>query len=356
MSNAVARPPRVIEQDEFDLLEDEYDFSLVVEDWEPVQPRAAASTTQIVALPPAQPAPTLDSPPSSFDDEFTYDDDFLAQVNALESAAFTAAAAAPAVPRPPATNTTTLGSSISGVTTNTNNAPGGQQPSVPQPLSQTTNLPAPAQPLKRSIDAIESIPSKRKKSVRQAKPDVPLYLVEMLESYEQEISCPICCDIFVCPQSSSPCGHTFCAPCADEWIVKNKKTSCPACRGELNASKPLIPNLTAESFVGKHIEILGNLDIFGAGEWAAGGEKLMEWEERKILWKNLLAERGRSAATTPPSNFISAHTPTSAHTHTSTHTLTRVSLVNFLRDMEMNLERALDGDETSESSQSQDSG
>uniref|UniRef100_A0A8C8VGE4 RING-type domain-containing protein n=1 Tax=Pelusios castaneus TaxID=367368 RepID=A0A8C8VGE4_9SAUR len=57
------------------------------------------------------------------------------------------------------------------------------------------------------------------------------------ESLEEELSCPICLDIYKEPVSLS-CGHTFCKECIQEVIDTHQQKpwgtySCPICQVDL---------------------------------------------------------------------------------------------------------------------------
>ena len=46
---------------------------------------------------------------------------------------------------------------------------------------------------------------------------------------DEEWICPICQDVFESPVCC-PCGHSFCRPCLETWLVKRRKYDCPTCR------------------------------------------------------------------------------------------------------------------------------
>ncbi|KAM9454143.1 zinc-binding protein A33-like [Clarias gariepinus] len=50
----------------------------------------------------------------------------------------------------------------------------------------------------------------------------------MADSLEDDLSCPVCCEIFQDPQLLS-CGHTFCSQCLQKHWTVNTRT-CPVCR------------------------------------------------------------------------------------------------------------------------------
>ncbi|KAI5991564.1 hypothetical protein EDD15DRAFT_1095186 [Pisolithus albus] len=69
-------------------------------------------------------------------------------------------------------------------------------------------------------------------------------LQTILGGYEDEITCPICCDILVAAFMCNPCGHTTCGDCGYGWIARNRYSpTCAVCRSELIKSKASPPKL-----------------------------------------------------------------------------------------------------------------
>ncbi|KAF8807241.1 hypothetical protein BYT27DRAFT_7164559 [Phlegmacium glaucopus] len=124
----------------------------------------------------------------------------------------------------------------------------------------------------------EEIPNKGK-----AKANV---MQRIISAYEDEITCPICCDLYVFAHISNPCGHSFCDSCGREWHLKND--SCPVCRTYLNRTSPMIPNITIDNVVEKHIQALA---LSGDRDWEPGGFKAKEWYKRKLTRRNSARER-----------------------------------------------------------------
>ncbi|PSR80762.1 hypothetical protein PHLCEN_2v6678, partial [Hermanssonia centrifuga] len=50
------------------------------------------------------------------------------------------------------------------------------------------------------------------------KPCVDSGLKKVLEGFEDEMTCPICFDIFAHAYLGNPCGHSFCGGCGHNWI------------------------------------------------------------------------------------------------------------------------------------------
>ncbi|XP_058237051.1 nuclear factor 7, brain-like [Hemibagrus wyckioides] len=71
----------------------------------------------------------------------------------------------------------------------------------------------------------------------------------MASSLEDDLSCPVCCDLYKDPQLLY-CGHTFCRQCLNKHWAVNTSRSCPVCR-RVCAQEP-VSNLalrnTSESY------------------------------------------------------------------------------------------------------------
>ncbi|KAJ7129988.1 hypothetical protein C8R43DRAFT_1025335 [Mycena crocata] len=122
--------------------------------------------------------------------------------------------------------------------------------------------------------------------------DVPQLV---LTSYEDELTCPICCDIFVAAHLLNPCGHSFCGDCAWQWIIKNNKTGCPVCRTRLT-NDPMTPNICMDKLVGVHIQMMGYM---GDISWR-NGLNLAEFRGRQKCVSSDVAERSRIVVVKPP--------------------------------------------------------
>ncbi|GJE87754.1 Ring finger domain-containing protein [Phanerochaete sordida] len=125
----------------------------------------------------------------------------------------------------------------------------------------------------------------------------------VLEEVGDELTCPICCDLFVYAHVGSTCGHSYCGDCGWDWVAKTMPApSCPYCRTPLNRHAPLIPNFAVESMVQKHIATLAANGVDG---WDADGEHRREWLARQERWKAGAAARakeleGHNNVGTPP--------------------------------------------------------
>ncbi|KAI6134070.1 hypothetical protein EV401DRAFT_2064240 [Pisolithus croceorrhizus] len=121
-------------------------------------------------------------------------------------------------------------------------------------------------------------------------------LQTILEGYEDEITCPICCDILVAAFMCNPCGHTTCGDCGYGWIARNRYSpTCAVCRSELIKSKPLLPNYAIDNIVKHHVSALAQS---GRAEWQERGYKFIDWKKRLDAWKKqypgiLAEENGR---------------------------------------------------------------
>ncbi|KAI6045062.1 hypothetical protein EDC04DRAFT_190152 [Pisolithus marmoratus] len=123
-------------------------------------------------------------------------------------------------------------------------------------------------------------------------------LQTILEGYENEITCPICCDIFVAPFMCNPCGHTTCGDCGYGWISRNRYSpTCAVCRSELIKSKPLLPNYVVDNIVKHHVSALAES---GRAEWQERGYRFIDWKKRLDAWKKqypgILAEENNREA------------------------------------------------------------
>ncbi|XP_062335180.1 nuclear factor 7, ovary-like [Osmerus eperlanus] len=54
---------------------------------------------------------------------------------------------------------------------------------------------------------------------------------------EEDLSCPVCCDIFKDPVLLS-CSHSFCKACLQEYWKGNKEKNCPVCRRKSSRDSP----------------------------------------------------------------------------------------------------------------------
>ncbi|KAK7695449.1 hypothetical protein QCA50_000085 [Cerrena zonata] len=43
-------------------------------------------------------------------------------------------------------------------------------------------------------------------------------ILSVLKSFEDDITCPICCDMLACAHLGNPCGHCYCGECGWNWI------------------------------------------------------------------------------------------------------------------------------------------
>ncbi|KAL4258522.1 RING-type domain-containing protein [Pleurotus pulmonarius] len=105
-----------------------------------------------------------------------------------------------------------------------------------------------------------------------------------LASFQEELTCPICCDIFAASHVGNPCGHSFCGECGWQWVERcgNNAPSCPVCRTLLSLDVPMLPNITVDNNVQKHIEAL---QTNGYDDWKPGGVRHSDWHARKERWK-----------------------------------------------------------------------
>ncbi|KAJ3598152.1 hypothetical protein NHX12_001666 [Muraenolepis orangiensis] len=63
---------------------------------------------------------------------------------------------------------------------------------------------------------------------------------EGLRDLEQNLTCPICRDVYREPVLLS-CSHSFCGVCLrDSWTKGTRRSSCPVCRAELPGERPIL--------------------------------------------------------------------------------------------------------------------
>ncbi|KAJ7462724.1 hypothetical protein B0H11DRAFT_2054006 [Mycena galericulata] len=261
-----------LQLDEFDLIPDPFAGN---EDINWSQLLATPVTTQV--------APTHRLSPEYFPDDSSLDESFLAQLDALDS-------------------------SIPISTTNHPTSILLPQPTIPllaqaqQPihLAEIFSPNFSASPLqtkkqRKSPDSPDILTPSRKnnsrpspksgsKRKRRKTVDIPRHI---LDGFEEELTCPICCDIFVATHLLNPCGHSYCGPCAWQWIARNRTAGCPVCRAPLT-NTPMVPNICIDKTVETHIQMLCYNGDIG---WREGGPKLIEFRERQRKWKDGVGER-----------------------------------------------------------------
>ncbi|KAB5593036.1 hypothetical protein CTheo_3501 [Ceratobasidium theobromae] len=106
---------------------------------------------------------------------------------------------------------------------------------------------------------------------------------------EEELICPICCDVYVAPQITS-CGHSACAPCLKSWLSRN--TSCPICRTYLSAHIKPSNNLLAASMIDR---LFSEASKHQLPDWCPGGAKRVDWGKRKQSWDREVAKAAEAA-------------------------------------------------------------
>ncbi|KAA1468540.1 hypothetical protein DENSPDRAFT_472968 [Dentipellis sp. KUC8613] len=146
-----------------------------------------------------------------------------------------------------------------------------------------------------SVSPAQPIPSKKQKGKQKESPSAGVRRV--LNDFEEDMTCPICCDIFAVAHLGNPCGHTYCGDCGWQWIKKNPKApTCAICRTNLSPQAPMIPNFSMDNTIERHLQALA---ASGDEDWREGGSKLVEWERRKAKWKAEAASRVVEPASAP---------------------------------------------------------
>ncbi|TRM60156.1 hypothetical protein BD626DRAFT_461461 [Schizophyllum amplum] len=101
---------------------------------------------------------------------------------------------------------------------------------------------------------------------------------DVLAKFEDEFSCPICCDLIVAAHVTNPCGHSFCGECGNQWLKVNKKTVCPNCRTAVHRKAPMIPNIALDHAISVYIS---SMSSNGDETWAIGGAKFADFTARQ---------------------------------------------------------------------------
>lgn len=61
-----------------------------------------------------------------------------------------------------------------------------------------------------------------------------------VSTLEEELSCPVCCEIFKDPVVLK-CSHSFCRACLQEfWNKKKTRRECPICRSKCSLTEPTV--------------------------------------------------------------------------------------------------------------------
>ncbi|KAL5636081.1 hypothetical protein ACGC1H_004784 [Rhizoctonia solani] len=106
---------------------------------------------------------------------------------------------------------------------------------------------------------------------------------------EEELTCAICCDVFVAPQLTH-CGHSACAVSQKLWLSKNN--NCPICRAYINPNTVLSANRLASSMIDR---MMAEAIKYKLPDWCTGGKKEIEWKKRKRLWEGEVAREAAAA-------------------------------------------------------------
>ncbi|TCD70675.1 hypothetical protein EIP91_002399 [Steccherinum ochraceum] len=286
-------------EDEFDALPDAFEGV----DWDgipamtqiplPPTPAPEIETPAPPSQPPTVPEPTPSSSqvtqpintPSSEDYGLEdLDESFLEEVDALEKS-FTEPETAP------------LASTSQHIVPPFQSTPekkrARDRSSSASPHKRTRQDSSSAESASGSQTGTPALPPGRKSKGKRRERDLKEGVKRILEDFEDELSCPICCDIFACAHLGNPCGHSFCGDCGYDWIKKGKdKPTCAVCRADLALAAPMIPNYSLDNTIEKHIHALA---ASGVEDWALSGAKYKDWMERKERWKVEAVKRATEA-------------------------------------------------------------
>ena len=105
----------------------------------------------------------------------------------------------------------------------------------------------------------------------------------------EQLECIICREPMVGAHALVPCGHTFCAECAHQWLAQ--KNSCPTCRKKTTADP--VPVLPFDNLISKLI-----VPGLPPEKRAAHNEKLSRWDARRREMREKAA--ATRTAPTPP--------------------------------------------------------
>ncbi|KAL4243078.1 hypothetical protein ABKN59_001039 [Abortiporus biennis] len=266
-------------EDEYDTLPDPFeglDWNTIPELAEP--PRSTGEeppTSQLLSNTPHS------SSDYAFDD---VDDAFLAEVSAIETAM--------TVPRTPSPHP--IPSNLTATTSPSLNH--SDQPDVSSHMQMPSSLAsipdASSQKRKLSPSETESSEAHAYKGKERASDGSQVH--KILRDFEDELTCPICFDIFACAYVSIPCGHSCCGECGWSWIAKHPKhPTCVVCRAGLTSKDLMVPNIALDNTVEKQIEALAT---HGDKSWVEDGPNYQEWKNRRDKGKRdaaIRAEKGK---------------------------------------------------------------
>ncbi|XP_036943939.1 tripartite motif-containing protein 35 [Acanthopagrus latus] len=109
---------------------------------------------------------------------------------------------------------------------------------------------------------------------------------------EEELSCPVCCEIFRDPVVLK-CSHSFCRACLQQfWNKKKVRRECPICRRKCSLTEPTVSlalKNVADTFLREQERTAGAGPGPGAGPGAGGpGEQAVIMEEKCITHGEVL--------------------------------------------------------------------
>lgn len=79
----------------------------------------------------------------------------------------------------------------------------------------------------------------------------------MASNLEEELSCPVCRDIFMDPVLLA-CSHSFCRACLRKWWTQKRARECPVCKSDSGRKEPtsnLVLKNTCEAFLLEREEV-----------------------------------------------------------------------------------------------------
>ncbi len=92
-------------------------------------------------------------------------------------------------------------------------------------------------------------------------------------SFEADLSCPVCCDIFINPVVLS-CSHSICEDCVRRFWERKRLKECPVCRRRSSREHPPV-NLSLKNLCETYQQKLSRRSSFGGeGVCVLHNEKL----------------------------------------------------------------------------------
>ncbi|XP_048095364.1 E3 ubiquitin-protein ligase TRIM17-like isoform X2 [Alosa alosa] len=89
----------------------------------------------------------------------------------------------------------------------------------------------------------------------------------MASKLEEDLSCPVCCDVFKDPVFLS-CSHSICKACLQQFWESKGSRECPVCRMKSSKDFPL-PNLVLMNLCETFLQERSQRASAGSGEFCS---------------------------------------------------------------------------------------